>query len=174
MNITRRMLPVALALAVSALSQAACGGTSRTFTAAVAGAEKMTLHEGLPHQMFESDLMESERRSKPVQELNGYWFYKEPLAPAAEDVKRLTQLLSEPATFAPFSGEKKCGGFHPDYAVEWQKDSSSYRALICFGCDEAKLFGPGIDERHDLSARAMPELEALLTKHRKNRPPRAH
>lgn len=173
MNITRRLLPLSLLLAVGALSQAACGGSSRTFTSAVADAEKMTLHEGLPHQMFESDLMESERRSKPVQELHGDWFYKEPLAPSAEDVKRLRQVLSEPATFQPFSGEKKCGGFHPDYAVEWQKGQSSYQALICFGCGEVKLFGPGIDERHDLGARAVPELEALLTKHRKNRPQRA-
>jgi hypothetical protein len=171
MNITRRRL--LLALAVGALSQVSCGGTSRAFTAVVAGAETTTLYEGLPHQMFESSLMESERRSKPVQELHGYWFYKEPLAPSAEDVKRLTQVFSEPASFEPFSGEKKCGGFHPDYAVEWQKDSSSYRALICFGCGEAKLFGPGIDERHDLGRRAVPELEALLAKHRKNRPSRA-
>jgi hypothetical protein len=171
MNLTRRLLP--LSLAVAALSQTACGGTSRAFTAAVAGADKMTLYEGLPHAMFESDAMESERRSKPVKELHGYWFYKEPLAPSAEDVKRLTQVLSDPAAFAPFSGEKKCGGFHPDYAVEWQKDSSAYRALICFGCDEAKLFGPGIDERHDLGPRALPELEALLRKHQKNRPPSA-
>lgn len=174
MIITRRRLLLAISLAACALSQAACGGTSRAFTSAVASAEKMTLYEGLPHQAFESDLLESERRSKPVQELHGYWFYKEPLAPSAEDARRLTQMLSDAAAFAPFSGEKKCGGFHPDYAVEWQKGSSAYRALICFGCDEAKLFGPGIDERHDLSQSALPELEALLAKHHKNRPPSPH
>ena len=168
MNVAARLLH--RALVVGALGLAGCGGTSSAFTGSVASAEKMTLWEGLPHQGFESDLMESERRSKPVQELHGYWFYEEPLAPSAEDAKRLTQLLSDPATYKPFSGEKKCGGFHPDYAVEWQKNSNTYRALICFGCDEAKLFGPAIDERHDLNEQAMQELEALLTKHRKNRP----
>ena len=168
MNVAARLLH--RVLIAGALALAGCSGSSGAFTAPVAGAEKMTLWEGLPHQMFEHDLMESERRSKPVQELHGYWFYKEPLAPSAEDSKRLTQVLSDPATYAPFSGEKKCGGFHPDYAVEWQKGSDAYRALICFGCDEAKLFGPGVDERHDLNERALRELEALLAKHHKNRP----
>jgi hypothetical protein len=170
-RITRRQL--GLALTLGALSAAGCGGATKTFTAAVAGAEEMTLYEGLPHQMFERDLMESERRSKRVHELHGYWFYQEPLAPSDDDAKQLTQVLSDPATFAPFSGEKKCGGFHPDYAIEWKKDSSVYRALICFGCDEAKLFGPGIEERHDLNQSALSALEALLTKHRKSRPPSA-
>ena len=79
------MLSVVLRAAVAGLVLlAGCSGSSGAFTTPVAGAEKMTLWEGLPHQMFEHDLMESERRSKPVQELHGHWFYKEPLAPSAE------------------------------------------------------------------------------------------
>jgi hypothetical protein len=139
------------------------------FTSAVASAERPTLHEGLPHQMWESALLKAERRSKPVQELHGYWFYKEPLALSDEDAGRLTRLLVDPVTLARFSGEKLCGGFHPDYAVEWQQGSSTYRALIGLGCDEAKLFGPELDVRCDL--REHDELAALLTKYIKNRPP---
>jgi hypothetical protein len=158
--------------ALIALILAACGDSTDKFTAAIAGLEDQQLLEGLPHQLFERDLMESERRTKPVRELDGYLFYEEPLSPSREDANRLTQVLSERETFERFSGEKLCGGFHPDYAVEWRKGSSSYRALLCFGCDEAKLFGPGIDERHDLSARGRHEIKALLAKHRKNRPAR--
>lgn len=137
-------------------------------TSAIASAERLTLHEGLPHQREERALMEAERRSKPVQELHGYWFYKEPLAPSAEDVKRLTQVLSTPATFKRSLGGKLCGGFHPDYAIEWQQGSSVYRVLLCFGCREAELIGHGIAERYDL--KDADELVALLSKYRKNRP----
>jgi len=138
-------------------------------TSTLTGADQLTLHEGLPHKTDEADLVAAERRVRPVQELREYWFYQEPLAPSAEDVARLTLLLSTPATFAPFLGESMCCEFHPDFAVEWQQDSSVYRALLCFGCHEARLFGPGLAERYSLWDGD--ELHALLTKYRKNRPP---
>ncbi|HWU89392.1 MAG TPA: hypothetical protein VN253_19160 [Kofleriaceae bacterium] len=158
------MLPMAV------FAQAACSDSTGKLATAIDGADRMTLHEGLPHQHFERELLESERRSKPVRELDGYPFYQAPLALSAEDTKRLAQLLSDPATFQSFSGEKLCGGFHPDFAVEWQKGPRSYRALLCFGCGEAKLFGPGLDERYDLAKLAKSKLEALLGRYRQNRP----
>ena len=158
-------------LLMATLAQTACGDSAEKFPAAIAGADRMTLHEGLPHQLFERELLESERRSKPVRELDGYPFYQAPLALSAEDARRLTQLLSDPATLNRFSGEKLCGGFHPDYAVEWQKGSRSYRALLCFGCEEAKLLGPGLDQRYDLAGPAGSELQALLGSYRHSRPP---
>jgi hypothetical protein len=45
------------------------------------------------------------------------------------------------------------------------------RALLCFGCNEAKLFGPGIDQRYDLAELAVAELKILLRSYRQNRPP---
>lgn len=157
-------------LLMAALAQAACGDSDEKFAAAIAGADRMTLHEGLPHPRFERELLESERRSKPVRELDGDPFYQAPLAPSAADAERLTQLLSDPATFKRFSGEGNCGGFHPDYAIEWQKGSRSYRALLCFGCGEAKLLGPGLDQRYELAKLARSELHALLGSYRQNRP----
>jgi hypothetical protein len=169
MGMTRSLL-LAVQLMV-ALAQAACGDPTDRFTAAIASADRMTLLEGLPHQHFERELLESERRSKPVRELDGYPFYQAPLALSAADAKRLMLLLSDPATFQRFSGEKLCGGFHPDHAVEWQQGSRSYRALLCFGCHEVKLSGPGIDQRYDLTDAAAGELKALLSPYRQNRPP---
>jgi hypothetical protein len=158
-------------LVLMALVVAACGDATDKFTAAVAGIEELRLHEGLPHHLFERELLASERRSKPVRELDGYPFYEEPLSLSREEAAQLTKLLSDRKTFEPFAGEKLCGGFHPDYAVEWQRDSRSYRALLCFGCDEVKLFGPEIQVRHDLSELAGHALKAVLVNHHKNRPP---
>jgi hypothetical protein len=171
MNITARYIARNVALVAVITAALGCGGSSpKTFTSAISSAEKTSLYEGLPHQGFESEKLEAERRSKPVVELHGYPFYKEPLELRAEDAKRLTEILGDPATFKPFEGEKKCGGFHPDYAAEWQRSDGQYRALICFGCDEVKLFGPDIESRHDLSEGAPSKLESLLGGYRKNRP----
>jgi hypothetical protein len=172
MNIGRRHAGImVLALVAVALGAVACGDATDKFTGAIADVEELRLHEGLPHQRFERELLASERRSKAVRELDGYSFYEEPLSLSREEAAQLTGLLSDRKTFEPFSGEKLCGGFHPDYAIEWQNGSSSYRALLCFGCYEAKLFGPAIEVRHDLSTLAGHDLKALLAKHHKNRPP---
>jgi hypothetical protein len=120
--------------------------------------------------MYESQLREEERRTRAVQELHGYPFYQEPLALAGEDAKRLSEVLGASGAYRTFSGEKKCGGFHPDYAVEWQVGADRFRALICFGCHEVKLFGPELESRHDLDRAAYERLQELLKGYRKNRP----
>jgi hypothetical protein len=141
-----------------------------TFTEAVRQADKVVLYEGLPHQLYESDSLEDERRTKPVKELNGYPFYQEPLTPTTSVAQRLSEILGDSATYQPFTGEKKCGGFHPDYVVEWHVGADRYRASLCFGCREVKLFGPGLEERHDLDKAAHKNLQELLKGYQKNRP----
>ncbi len=75
--------------------------------------------------------------------------------------------MDSSATYKEFSGEKKCGGFHPDFAVEWQIGTAKYQALICFGCGEVKLFGPGYESRYDFHSET---IEKILKKYNKNRP----
>jgi hypothetical protein len=60
-------------------SSASYANQAYPFTQAVRQADKVVLYEGLPHQMFESRALEQERRTKAVQDLNGYPFYQEPL-----------------------------------------------------------------------------------------------
>ncbi|MEI8379822.1 MAG: hypothetical protein WCJ09_06825 [Planctomycetota bacterium] len=35
-----------------------------------------------------------------------------------------------------------CGGFHPDWCVEFIAGQDVYQVLVCFGCREARLYGP--------------------------------
>lgn len=131
-------------------------------------ADAVVLYEGLPHHLYEKDLLKEERETKEVVELHGYPFYKETLELKAKDEKRLTEILYDKSSYAVFEEEAKCGGFHPDYAVEWQVGSDSYHALLCFGCEEAKVFGPELEERYNLLVED--ELEKLLKGYQKNRP----
>jgi hypothetical protein len=146
------------------------GNTLRAFTQAVRRADQVVLYEGLPHQFFEKQLLAQERRTRAVEELNGWPFYQEPLALPARDAERLSGFLGEPATYLPFKGEKLCGGFHPDYAVQWHVGASRYRALLCFGCGEVMLFGPGLESRNELDKAAGEALAELLKGYRKHRP----
>jgi hypothetical protein len=141
-----------------------CG--ARSFRSAIRAAPTPTLYEGLPHQTFEATALEREKKEKATVDLHGYPFYRDTITLSEGDAQALTAILSESGSFRSFSGEKKCGGFHPDYAVRYTRDGKHYEALLCFGCDEAKLFGPGIDARYDVDSNAQRRIEDMLAKYR--------
>jgi hypothetical protein len=139
--------------------------------------DRLTVCEGLPHPMYEEETFQEELRTKPTIQLSGFPFYREPLDLKPEDIRALRGLLGDRSTYRPYSGEKKCGGFHPDYAVEWSAQGRVYRCLICFGCFEARFEGPqGESYLHDLrrevhGREVRMRLLDVLKVYRKNRPP---
>ncbi len=145
------------------------GGPTESST--IRQADRLTLHEGLPHQMYESAALATEKKSKPTVNLHGFSFYRESLELKAGDDEELKALLGDPRTFEPFAGEKRCGGFHPDYAVEWSVGGKVHTVLICFGCGEVKLYGPTGETRYDIQQDVRKRLENVLKPYRKNRPP---
>lgn len=142
----------------------------RSVSETIKQAEKIVLYQGLRRESSYLDLSEAEKQARPLHELNGYWFYQDPLSLTDNDLVRLLEILGNEATYRPFGGEKKCGGFHPDFAIEWQVGELVCRALLCFGCSEAKLFGPDRESRHDMPYAAKEKLEALLKPYKKKRP----
>ena len=133
-------------------------------------ANKVVLYEGLPHQFFDKDLLEQELKNKKTVKVHDYPFYAETLALKDEDAKRLTELFCAADSFAKFRGPKRCGGFHPDYCVEWQDGKGVYHVLVCFGCHEVKCYGPKVDLYCDINNDAYKEFEKVLKPYRKNRP----
>ena len=113
-----------------------------TESSTIRQAERLTLYEGLPHPMYEPTALAAEKKAKPTVELHGFPFYREALEVKAGDDEKLKALLADPRTLEPFSGEKRCGGFHPDYAVEWSVGGKIRSGLICFGCGEVMIYGP--------------------------------
>jgi hypothetical protein len=137
-------------------------------------ADKLTVYEGLPHQVWESKQLDKEKQAKPTVQLHGFPFYRETLEVKADDQKALRKLLGDEGSFKQWMGEKKCGGFHPDYLVELRAGDTDYRFLICFGCQEVKVFEPEKSSRWDMTKETSKQLEGLLKKYQKNRPaPRA-
>jgi hypothetical protein len=174
-----RTIPILIGLAVLAISASAKGlpepatnfDDLKPLVATIAKVDKVILHEGLPHPTEEKSF-ENEKKTKKTADIGGWLFYAEPLAPTEADVKKLTDLLKAETTFVPFGGVKKCGGFHPDYAVEWTVGKDRHYALICFGCHEAKVYGPEKAVYVDIRKEGYDALLGLLKPYRKNRPAR--
>ncbi|WZP00055.1 hypothetical protein EP7_001672 [Isosphaeraceae bacterium EP7] len=138
---------------------------------------RLVVFEGLPHPMYEEATFEKELKSQQTIQISGFPFYLEPLDMKVEDLKALRDLLGNRNTYQAYSGEKKCGGFHPDYAVEWTFEGRVYRCLICFGCFEVRFIDPkgnerSYDLRQDRDGRTRKSgLSDLLKTYRNHRPP---
>lgn len=126
----------------------------------------LTLFEGLPNQNFEADLLTKEKATKPTTQLIGFDFYKAPTPLKAADVATLRSLLSASALYGGYTEDKKCGGFHPDYALQW----GDVTLLICFGCGEIERSEGAKTTRYDMGSDQSKELKTLLKAYRKNRP----
>jgi hypothetical protein len=133
-------------------------------------AEQLTVYEGLPHQRDERKVWEEEKSKKPTVELHGFLFYRDLLALKPDDAKKLKALLEDETSFTPFGGVKKCGGFHPDYCVQWTVGEKTYRCLVCLGCWEVKVYGPNAELYCDLKHEVRTQLKELFKPYRKNRP----
>ena len=132
--------------------------------------DRLTLYEGLPHPIEDATSFNSEKKTRPTLEVQNYLFYREPLELNEPDSQSLKALLKAPSTFSEFLSEKKCGGFHPDYALKWEAGAKSYHALICFGCFEAMLVGPKGAVRYDIQLEAARGLSGILGKYHRDRP----
>lgn len=134
-------------------------------------ADTLIVYEGLPHPMFESGAFREERAYKKVFEVGAQYFYVKPLAVSDDDRKALPELFQAIDVFAPFRGEKLCGGFHADYLLEWrQKDERLVQVLVCFSCHEALVIDASGSLRSDLTEKGYTGLRGLLEKYRQERP----
>ena len=172
---TRRRLQVMMILALAAAAGVWIFHRWRreaSALSAVVRADAFRVYEGLPHPLFEQELLKSERRSKKTVELEGFPFYAPPLAPDDAVVESLRRRISGLRLRDRPMGLKKCGGFHPDSALEWDVGADQYLLLLCLRCSEAKLYGPGFEVYRDLDATDAAAFSELLAACRR-RPPDA-
>jgi hypothetical protein len=142
------------------------------FTKAVTKAKTVAVYEGLPHQHFEPSLLEAERKEKKTVKLHGFDFYADPIELKPELTKQLNARGSDRNSYSRYRGAKLCGGFHPDWCLEWKDGDQTYRLLLCFGCGEAKLHGSKIEALTELNEEQKKQWSDLLDPLYKNRPKR--
>ena len=127
------------------------------------------VYEGLPHQSQQRKTFTVELTKSPVIR-HSFWFYRLALPVEVEHQAILARLLSEPSSFRKFSGPKKCGGYHPDYAVVWKIGEAELEFHFCRGCHEARIYGGGSQIYVDLDEAAYLALEELWPTYAINRP----
>ena len=91
-----------------------------TPTKSIVGSKELVLFEGLPHQRWEKDLLEEELKTKRTVQLHDFPFYQEKLAMAEEDADVVRRILADVKSVEAWVGAKFCGGYHPDYLLEWR------------------------------------------------------
>ena len=158
-----------IAVFIAGLVLSGCsGGAPQGPTIRQAGV--LSLYEGLPHPIYETEALAAEQKSKPTIDLHGYPFYRQPLVLKPGDDKQLRDVLGDGSSYRQHSGEKKCGGFHPDYAVVWSVRGQQSTDLICFTCQEIRRFGPAGEANFDIAAEVRERLKRLLASYLRDRP----
>ncbi|MEM7179958.1 MAG: hypothetical protein AAF518_03525 [Spirochaetota bacterium] len=148
-----------------------CKGACQ-FAKVVGEVKEVTLWEGLPHQRFEAKVLKQELAKKTYFKIAGFPFYKEKLTFSKEDLANLQALLQKEDNYSPSSFfPKSCGGFHPDFALEFEVEKVKYKALVCFGCNEVEVFEGSYRSTFDLQMPDVDKVKAILKKYSKNRPP---
>jgi len=136
----------------------------------VSRASTLTLYEGLPHPDWEAEYFKMELATKKTVRLHDYSFYERPLHVAAEDIETLRRLSANPDSYWSYRGPKPCGRYHPDYCLAWKDYDSIYDFLICFGCEEMKLYGPEGHLLVDLRSESALRFKITLQNYRNERP----
>jgi hypothetical protein len=145
-------------------------GSIRPILDGVRKAKTLVVFEGAPHQRWEAELLARELREKKTVRLHDFPFYAESLELKEADALEVWALCPTKQVFRGRSGMKLCGGFHPDWCLEWRDGDKAYRALLCFGCHEARLYGPKDEVECDLDEATLKQLRRILVPYRKNRP----
>lgn len=136
----------------------------------ILAASTLTLLEGLPHPKVEPDEYQKDLASKKTVSIHGHHFYETPLQWNLEDLEPLRKLCADPSSYWRWSGLKLCDGYHPDYCLIWKNSEIQHQLLICFGCQEIKLFYARQNLYLDLRDPAFAQLGKLLIKYHSQRP----
>ena len=136
----------------------------------LATAKSVHIYEGLPHQMVEAEQLQQELKRADITKIGDFPFYTPKVTASPTMSAELKKVLASAEHFFEFSGEKRCGGFHPDYAITWSKDQEEHAVLICYGCHEALFITDQQTYRYDLHPDALSKLKSSLASFHSKRP----
>ena len=134
------------------------------------GKSSLVLYEGLPHQSLEYESFHKELASRETIRVDEYPFYARPLPVEAGDMEPFRRLSKTAKHFATATAGKACGGFHPDYCLEWTLGNTTYHYLVCLGCAEVAIHGSDVLLFLDMSDGSWSTWKSILRKYRSQRP----
>ncbi len=102
--------------------------------------DSFLVFEGLPR--LKGKRLEDIKQKNDTLEIGGWSFFAKPLEVSDSTADLLRWTLVDFKSFEPYGGPKFCGGFHPDFCVEWEVGGEKQYMQICFGCEEALLLYP--------------------------------
>lgn len=143
---------------------------SAVYRTTLATTKALSVYEGLPHQLWDEELLAKEIKRNDITKIGDFPFYTpNTLASNADDLKLI---LSSPDSIWIYGGPKGCGGYHPDYCLSWESGGQTYYALICFGCHEIVFYDGKEPLIYDLETTSFTRLKVLLSIYDKKRPRR--
>lgn len=138
----------------------------------IAKSATVTIYEGLPHQRWEPDALAKELNEQQTVTIHEYPFYATNVTAPNGDARKLQELCRKRGTFQRSQGAKACGGFHPDWSLEFKNGTYAYQVHLCFGCREGRLYGLRNEVISDLSPGSFRQFTDILNPLQKNRPER--
>jgi len=132
-------------------------------------ASNFSIYEGLPRPFFEAELFEQEMQRPDIATIGVFPFYAPSVAVNEKQVMQFKEILGDKGLYNTYvGGQKDCGPFHPDFAVEWTDREALYRLLICFSCAEALIVSKDGTKHYDVQGTI--KIESLLSEYSLKRP----
>lgn len=126
------------------------------FNECVRSAESVELFQGFEWHHGKQEMVKK----------HGWYFYLPPIVPTAADAAALREHVLREAAFKKWRGVKFCGGYHPDWVIQWtSKDGEAHELHLCFGCHEAKIYGPGYQLYCDVPDETFEALHTILKRY---------
>lgn len=130
-------------------------------SAEIQKAKTLVVYRGFPRREQLTD-DEPEPKKDPNFALRGYFFQPRAYACDEKAMEKLRELCSTQAAFSKWRGPKKCGGYHPDYCLQFKNGDTMTSVLLCYGCNEAKFFGNKANLYVDANAAALEAIQVIL------------
>ncbi|MCW1915071.1 hypothetical protein OJ996_15905 [Luteolibacter sp. GHJ8] len=119
------------------------------------------IRSGMAHPGFDFPKLAVQAIFCPRSMRRGHAFWCNDPALSNAKAEELSQILSDPATYQPWLGEKGCGGFHADWYLCWGSGDDLHEVILCEGCHEALIYYAGGFIRCDLDKKAYEKIVAI-------------
>ena len=136
----------------------------RQFGLSLNTASSVYVYEGTPRDF---DIKKRDLK-RPTVTIDGFEFYADARKLDSAKVEAINTLIRDRTVFLDYRGMKLCGGFHPNYCIEWRFEAEHQtwhsRAFACLGCHEWRLLDHASALHADMAGLAVSKLISILEK----------